>query len=241
MGKKAYSLQQRFHSSRKKRLSSQRIIKRCAAMIIKGQHDLTGERFRNFVFVRRLDEQYWIGRCLLCSAEREIQRRAVTIGWKTRCECQKRKYGKAYNSWRGMIERCSNVNHDFYKSYGERGIKVCERWLQYDNFLSDMGECPTGMMLDRVNVNGNYEPSNCRWVTSRESGANKRNNHHVVCFGSKVVVNEATRQLGMSRNYLRATMDNCGWPEIDVGILPSVKSQGFLRNWLKGSCRIEFA
>lgn len=209
-------------------------------MIKKFQHDLTGESFRNFVLIRPSRDNYWIGRCLTCGVEREIQRRAITAGWNTRCECQKRHYGKAYNSWRGMIERCSNPKHDFYHSYGERGITVCERWRKYDNFVADMGECPPGQMLDREKVNGNYEPSNCRWVTYRASGANKRNNHHVMCFGTRMVLSEANRKLGMSPNYLRTTMDRCGWPDIDVGILPSVKSQGFLRNWLKGSCRVEF-
>lgn len=209
-------------------------------MIKKGQHDLTGERFMVFVIIRRLSENYWLGQCELCGAEKKIPRRSIADGWKTKCACQKRKYGKAYNSWRGMIERCSNPKHDFYTSYGERGITVCERWKQYDNFLADMGECPPGKMLDRENVNGNYEPSNCRWVTSRESGANKRNNRHVICFGTKMVLSEANRVLGMSPNYLRSTMNKCGWPEIDVGILPSTNSQGFLRRWLKGSCRIEF-
>lgn len=210
-------------------------------MIKKFQHNLAGEQFRNFVLIRPSRANYWIGRCLTCGVEREIRRVAISADWNTRCECQKRQYGKAYNSWRGMLERCGNVNHEFYYLYGGRGITVCARWLKYDEFFNDMGECPPGMLIDRVDANGNYEPTNCRWATFRESAQNTRKNKHVICFGARVVVNEANRRLGMSPNYLRSTMDNCGWPEIDVGILPSVKSQGFLRNWLKGSCRVEFA
>lgn len=209
-------------------------------MIKKGQRNLAGEQFRNFLLIRFSRKNYWIGRCLTCGVEREISRSSMSVGWKTKCKaCRLRQRG-AYNSWRGMLERCGNVKHEFYHIYGGRGIKVCERWLKFENFWEDMGERPLGMLIDRIEADGDYKPGNCRWVTSLTSGANKRNNHHVMYLGVRMVLSEANRRLGMSPNYLRSTMDNCGWPDIDVGILPSVKSQGFLRNWLKGSCRIEF-
>jgi len=79
-----------------------------------------------------------------------------------------------YISWYGMKYRCSNPKNSRYKDYGGRGISVCERWLSFTNFLADMGERPEGMTIDRKNVNGNYEPSNCRWATPIEQSANKR-------------------------------------------------------------------
>lgn len=81
---------------------------------------------------------------------------------------------KTYNSWRGMVERCTNPNHIAFKNYGGRGILVCERWALFDNFLADMGERPAGTSIDRINVDGNYEPSNCRWATNVEQQNNKR-------------------------------------------------------------------
>lgn len=76
--------------------------------------------------------------------------------------------------WKGMIKRCTNSNHKSWKYYGGLGIRVCERWREFTNFLADMGERPDGTSLDRINPNGNYEPSNCRWATPREQRVNQR-------------------------------------------------------------------
>lgn len=86
------------------------------------------------------------------------------------------KHSKTYNSWAGMIQRCTNPNHCGYKNYGGRGITICPEWLEsFENFLSDMGERPEGMTIDRINVDGNYCPDNTRWATDAEQRANKRN------------------------------------------------------------------
>ncbi|MGB0091706.1 MAG: hypothetical protein WBP81_04135 [Solirubrobacteraceae bacterium] len=73
-----------------------------------------------------------------------------------------------------MLQRCTNGAHWAYKHYGGRGITVCDRWLVFERFLADMGERPEGRTLDRVNPDGDYEPSNCRWATSKEQRANQR-------------------------------------------------------------------
>lgn len=79
-----------------------------------------------------------------------------------------------YRTWRGMIERCSNPNAIGYKHYGGRGIEVCDRWRKFENFLADMGERPADTSIDRIDVNGNYEPVNCRWATRSQQSRNKR-------------------------------------------------------------------
>jgi hypothetical protein len=79
-----------------------------------------------------------------------------------------------YMSWRSMISRCNNLNADNYKWYGGRGVTVCERWETFENFYLDMGDRPANMTLDRIDPWGNYEPTNCRWATASEQGANKR-------------------------------------------------------------------
>jgi hypothetical protein len=73
-----------------------------------------------------------------------------------------------------MWTRCTNPNVDNFERYGGRGIKICKRWHRFENFLADMGHRPAGKTLDRINSNGNYKPSNCRWATPLEQRHNRR-------------------------------------------------------------------
>jgi hypothetical protein len=85
-------------------------------------------------------------------------------------------YGtREYKSWQSMKERCSNPKNNRWYLYGGRGIKVCDRWLNsFQNFFNDMGIRPKGTTIDRINSDGNYEPSNCRWATLSEQNKNRR-------------------------------------------------------------------
>ena len=85
-------------------------------------------------------------------------------------------HSREYNSWKGMIQRCENPNHTYYPLYGGRGIRVCDRWSDFRNFLADMGPRPEGNSLDRVDNFGDYEPSNCRWASQKQQIRNMRAN-----------------------------------------------------------------
>jgi hypothetical protein len=82
---------------------------------------------------------------------------------------------RTYTTWQMLRQRCTNPRNPNYRWYGGRGITVCERWLHnFENFLADMGHRPTGKSIDRINSNGDYEPSNCRWATPSEQLRNRR-------------------------------------------------------------------
>ena len=106
---------------------------------------------------------------------------------------------RTYKSWQAMKSRCTLPSCAGYEYYGGRGISVCKEWLEsFDKFLTDMGERPEGCTLDRVDVNGNYEPSNCRWATARKQSNNRRNNKRIQYKGEELTISQWARRLGMS-------------------------------------------
>lgn len=112
-----------------------------------------------------------------------------------------------YKCWASMRSRCSNKNDkENYALYGGRGIKVCDRWNGKNgflNFVEDMGPRPEGCSLDRIDVNGDYCPENCRWATQKEQNYNRRNNYRFRIMGVEYNTEEAAKILGLHPETLR--------------------------------------
>jgi hypothetical protein len=160
-------------------------------------HDLTGQRFGRLVAVVRMAQRMngsivWRCRCD-CGATHEVAAADLRFNKTKSCGCLHRevsskqgiinghanrrhghrllKASRTYETWRAMHKRCADPEN---KYYGGKGIKVCERWSSFDNFLADMGERPKGKTIDRwPNPAGDYEPGNCRWATGREQRLNR--------------------------------------------------------------------
>lgn len=132
---------------------------------------------------RKRKSIYWVCECE-CKNKIVLRESQIKKRMRMSCGCSKKRHKESHGSnrtpeyvaWIGMIERCYNVNHPSYAYYGARGVEVCNRWLNsYENFLEDMGRRPEPeYSLDRIDVNCNYEPNNCRWADKTTQSRNQR-------------------------------------------------------------------
>lgn len=164
----------------------------------KNQIDITGERFGRLTAIEMVEKSpkqgcMWLCRCD-CGNEVVRPVKLLRSGGVQSCGCLRdekiakvnakhnKSHSRLYNVWNGMRQRCNDPNHKSYKNYGGRGIKVCDEWDNFEAFEkwalesgynpdAEYGECT----LDRIDVNGDYEPSNCRWVDIQTQAANRRN------------------------------------------------------------------
>ena len=113
------------------------------------------------------------------------------------------KFSPEYHSWASMLQRCTNPLRKGYKHYGGKGVQVCARWLKFENFLADMGSRPEGMSLDRIDVQGNYTPENCRWADKVTQARNSVQVVWVEMLGERKRLVEWCEQLGVSVNTVR--------------------------------------
>ena len=160
--------------------------------------EMIGKVFGRYTVVRVAEtsidkHKSYVCKCA-CGNERIVVGTTLRIGTSRSCGCLSAELAKGRNnnikhgntkngsspsrtyiSWKSMRTRCYSPKHDAYSKYGAKGITVCERWNKsFEDFLSDMGERPAGMTLDRINTLGNYEPGNCRWATWQQQASNRR-------------------------------------------------------------------
>lgn len=149
--------------------------------------DITGDRYGRLTVLGRSDRKgRWLCKCD-CGRESEPSLGSLRNGSSKSCGCAQRDVASGinrthgmsrsseYRIWAGMRKRCYSKKCKSYIDYGGRGIVVCERWSKFENFYEDMGQRPSpDHSLDRIDVDGNYEPSNCRWATAGEQARNRR-------------------------------------------------------------------
>lgn len=118
---------------------------------------------------------------------------------------------KTWMTWYDMIKRCYNPKYKRYFAYGGRGIQVCEEWKSsFDNFFRDMGTKPEGHSIERINNDGNYELSNCKWATPKEQAQNRRPNRNLEFRGEIKNMQQWSKELGISHAALSKRLKNWG-------------------------------
>ena len=165
----------------------------------------------------------WLCRCS-CGNEKVMSSNNIRSGASMSCGCfrleQLRKkvtrhgmrHTKIYNIWLCMIQRCTNPLNTGYDNYGGRGIQVCDRWRDFRLFYADMGEPLEGMQIDRIDVNGNYEPGNCRWINKKGQARNKRTTRILTYQGKSQSLAEWSEELSMNYYVLHSRLRR-GWSD----------------------------
>lgn len=161
-----------------------------------------------------------------CGVKLIVRNASLKSGSKKSCGCAKRKpYSNTptWYSWNAMKSRCLSQSCTNFSYYGGRGITVCERWLNYDNFVSDMGLRPEGTSIERIDGNGNYEPGNCRWATKQEQSENKSSTLRFTINGFTGCLNAVARHFGIKSGNVHNRLRR-GWAPERAFLEPIRKS-----------------
>ena len=190
--------------------------------------DLSGRKFARITVLelaytdKRRRTTYWKCKCA-CGSVFLTRVDSLRSGHSKSCGCLQResarelnfKHGKtgtrAFTTWDAMWARCINPRSVSYGNYGGRGIRVCDRWRIFSNFYADMGDKPGGTYIERIDNNGNYEPSNCRWATAKEQHSNKRTNRWIAFNGITLTLDQWAGKTGIRATTIHKRL-NRGWP-----------------------------
>jgi hypothetical protein len=202
--------------------------------------DLTGQKFGRLTVIKQVKNDNsnhinWLCKCD-CGNEKTMRGDHLTRNIVKSCGCYNREISKIkaikmgknskkhglsnnrlYRIWAGMKSRCYNYDMENFDLYGGRGIKVCSEWLDKNNGFMNFYNWATkngyqeNLTLDRIDTNGNYEPSNCRWATWEEQANNKRSNHYITYNGKTQTLSQWSRELNIKRDVLYDRIDRLNW------------------------------
>lgn len=190
--------------------------------------DLTGKKFGRLTVIKRLPNDKWGHSRFLCQCEcgntKETTGDNLIRGICQSCGCIQKEVTIArstihnlchthiYKIWESIKRRCFLKNQKNYKNYGGRGITICDEWLNPENFYkwAIANGYKKGLSIDRIDVNGNYEPSNCRWATSVQQANNTRGNRYITYNGETHTIADWSRILGIKAGILYQRLGK-GW------------------------------
>ena len=167
-------------------------------------------------------QQLWETMCA-CGCKKTVTGYLLRSGKVKSCGCKRKEMigirtsthrmskTKTYLVWNQMIQRCNNKKTKAYKHYGAKGIKVCDEWMSFDKFLSDIGEIPEGMSIDRIDSNGMYCKENVKLSTSIEQNNNKSSNILIEYSGKLKTLAEWARELNINRGTLVSRLYKLNW------------------------------
>lgn len=204
-----------------KHIESSEIIP-CGPSSDKKFKDISGQRFGRWTAIRvygkRLRKYGWsyFLECVCdCGATGIIQKNSLVSGDSSSCGCFQSEYAsrrltthglsrsREYISYQSMWLRCTDPGSVNWTDYGGRGITVCDRWKDFATFYADMGPKPSAKhSIDRIDNDGHYEPSNCRWATNSQQARNRRGNRHITFRGETKLVVEWSEELGLNLNLI---------------------------------------
>lgn len=188
--------------------------------------NIKGQKFNRLTAIKYLGNSKWLCKCD-CGNETIVDGRALRNNTIKSCGCHRKeiaaknskenrlkikearikykkipydeKYQRLYRIWNGMKFRCYNNKSNNYKNYGYRGIKICEEWHNFENFYkwAIKNNYSKELTIDRINVNDDYEPKNCRWVDKTIQARNTRKNHFLVYKNEKLCLSEWSEKTGL--------------------------------------------
>ncbi len=189
----------------------------------------SGQKFNDWTLIEYSSkDKKWKASCC-CGKEKMVYIDHLTSGASKSCGCSRGTHNMTgtpeYQTWSSMKDRCLNENNDRYSSYGGRGIKICERWLSFENFFSDLGERPKGTSIGRIDNDGDYCKENCRWESNKQQMRNRRNTVRIL--GEDI--SSLSERLDMNYGTLAARIKR-GWDEKEAVETPVFRNEDSIRH-----------